>query len=229
MSTNGRNVSAKRQPRRRGNRGRFGTGAKAILMTLVGVAVLGVVFYVSNSGEEGLGSALAGRYPYEVGDPGPGEVAPPVNLPTADGGTFELASLRGESVLLYFQEGAMCQPCWDQLRDIERQWNEFEALGIDRIISITTDPLGVLSRKGAVEALETPLLSDSDLTVSNAYTTNRYGMMGRGYNGHSFVLVDPDGVIRWRADYGGPPEYTMYLPVQNLLGDLRRGLERAEN
>ena len=31
-------------------------------------------------------------------------------------------------------------------------------------------------------------------------------MMGDMRDGHSFVLVGPDGVIRWRADYGGSPQ-----------------------
>ena len=222
MSTKGRKASAR--PRSRG-RGRLGTGAKAILIALAGVAALGVIFFVSNGGREGAGAALAGRYPFVVGDPGPGELAPPMSLPVAGGGTFDLEALRGETVLLYFQEGAMCQPCWDQLRDIERQWDRFEEMGIDRIVSISTDPLGVLERKGAIEDLSTPLLSDSDVRVSSAYTTNQYGMMGRGYNGHSFIVVGRDGVILWRADYGGPPQYTMYLPVPDLLSDMRRGLE----
>lgn len=224
MSTKGRKVGSRR---RSGSRGRFSTGAKAILITLAGVVALGVIFYVSNGGREGAGNALAGRYPFVVGDPGPGEVAPPMNLPVAGGGTFELEALRNETVLLYFQEGAMCQPCWDQLRDIESQWGRFEALGVDRIVSISTDPLGVLERKGAIEGLSTPLLSDSGVRVSSTYTTNKYGMMGRGYNGHSFIVVGPDGVILWRADYGGPPQYTMYLPVADLLSDMRPGLQRA--
>lgn len=226
MSTNARKASAGQKSR---SRGRFGTGAKAILLTLVGVASLGAIFFISNGGREGAGTALAGRYPFVVGDPGPGGAAPPLNLPVAGGGTFDLQAARGETVLLYFQEGAMCQPCWDQLSDIERRWDRFDEMGIDRIVSISTDPLGVLSRKGTIEGLSTPLLSDSDVRVSSSYTTNQYGMMGRGYNGHSFIVVGPDGVILWRADYGGPPQYTMYVPVPELLSDMSRGLQGAQN
>jgi peroxiredoxin Q/BCP len=31
-------------------------------------------------------------------------------------------------------------------------------------------------------------------------------------------------MIRWRADYGGAPHYTMYVPSSDLLADLRAGL-----
>lgn len=40
-------------------------------------------------------------------------------------------------------------------------------------------------------------------------------------NGHSFILVNKEGVITWRRDYGGAPRYTMFVPVPNLLADLK--------
>jgi peroxiredoxin Q/BCP len=45
-------------------------------------------------------------------------------------------------------------------------------------------------------------------------------MMGDMRDGHSFILVGPDGTIRWRADYGGEPDYTMFLPTAKMLTDL---------
>ena len=43
-------------------------------------------------------------------------------------------------------------------------------------------------------------------------------MMGNSRNGHSFVLVGPDGQISWRADYGGAPDYTVTAtPVSNVV------------
>jgi peroxiredoxin Q/BCP len=77
------------------------------------------------------------------------------------------------------------------------------------------------------EGLTIPVLSDPNLSVSKAYTANLYGMMGPGCDGHSFLVVGPDGRIEWRADYGGAPNYTMYLPVPNLLADIQVGLQRT--
>jgi len=50
--------------------------------------------------------------------------------------------------------------------------------------------------------------------------------MGDDRDGHSFILVGPDGTIRWRADYGGAPKYSMYVPVQRLLADLASGTKQ---
>lgn len=127
-------------------------------------------------------------------------------------------------MLLYFQEGVGCQPCWDQLKDIDQNAAPFRVLGIDRIVTITGDPLDALGQKVADERLSTPVLSDPGLRVSKTYDANHYGMMGTSADGHTFVLINPDGTIAWRADYGGAPDFTMFVPVSNLLADLRKGL-----
>lgn len=198
------------------------------IAAVVGVAAVAALFAVFASASSSPGDGGGGAYPYAVGDPGPGEPAPPMRLPATDGSTFDLADQSGERVMLYFQEGVMCQPCWDQLRDIEARWDDFEALGIDRVVSITSDPLDVLEDKVDLEDLATPLLSDPGVEVSATYEANRYGMMGTSMNGHSFVIVGPDGTIEWRGDYGGPPDYTMWLPVDALLADLDEGLNGAD-
>jgi len=185
---------------------------------LVIAAFIAVLWYIHQD------SSAAGRYAYEVGRPGPGEMAPPIRLPTTRGMTFDLAAQRGKTVLIYFQEGITCQPCWDQLIDIEKNFSKFREAGIDTLVTITTDSLDLLKQKVSDEGLSMPVLSDASLAVSKAYTATRYGMMGQSRDGHSFIAVGPDGHIRWRADYGGAPNYTMYLPVPNLLADISRGL-----
>ena len=52
-----------------------------------------------------------------------------------------------------------------------------------------------------------------ELSVSKTHGTYGYGMMGGFPNGRSLILVGPSGKIRWRADYGGEPKYTMYVPL----------------
>lgn len=226
----GRQDSGSQADAGRRGRSRARRLAGAFLM-VGGVLVILAAIYFSNSKSKV--PALAGQYRFVVGSPGPGAVAPPIRLPSTSGGVFDLQSLRGKTVLLYFQEGVMCQPCWDQLKQIEASWSEFRALGMDTIASITTDPLEASKKKVADDRLTTPILSDPDPmfrpqdSVQEAYQTNRYGMMGRMHSGHTFIVVGPDGKIRWRADYGGAPDFTMYLPVPNLLADMQKGLEKA--
>ena len=204
------------------------------MVIVVGVAIiaLGAIFFLTTLNHQGgpsAGTGQAGQYAFQVGKPGPGEQAPSIVLPSTTGGIFDLASMRGKTVLLYFQEGLTCQPCWDQLKDIQTHISQFRALGIDQVVSITTDPLDALQQKVSDEGLTIPVLSDPRLAVSSTYTANGYGMMGGSRDGHTFIVVGPDGIIKWRADYGGAPNYTMYVPVSNLIADIRAGLKRTSS
>jgi peroxiredoxin len=204
---------------------------------VVGAAVvaLAVVFVLGSSGgssagdRDARGGGQAGQFAFDVGDPGPGETAPTFRLSSTSGGSFDLGAQRGKRVLLYFQEGIMCQPCWDQIVDLEAKPGRLRALGIDAMVSITTDPLDQLEQKQADDGFSTPVLSDPDLSVSKAYSANQYGMMGTSRDGHSFIVVGPDGRIEYRADYGGPPDHTMYVPPENLLADIRKGMRASES
>ncbi len=202
----------------------FRTGVRVAVFIGVAIVLLGVIYFLN----AGVGSPArtnsASNYPFVVGNPGPGEQAPPIRLQSTDGSAFDLASLRGKTVLLFFQEGLACQPCWDQIKDIESNMKQFQSLGIDTMVSVTSDPLDALKQKVADEGLSTPILSDPNLAVSRTYDANKYGMMGESSDGHSFIVVGPDGRIKWRADFGGAPNYTMYVPISTLLADMKEGL-----
>ena len=216
------------QRRKPGGRRRIPALAWVAVALVGGLAGLWWIFTASQAPVPA-GTAAAGgtnaSFPYAVGDPGPGEPAVPFELPSTAGDMLALEEYRGETVLLYFQEGLMCQPCWDQMRDIEARWPDLAALDIDSMVTVTTDPIDALRQKVQLEGLERPVVSDPDLAVSRAYDTNAYGMMGDSRNGHTFMVVGPDGEIRWRADYGGAPKFTMFVPVDVLVDDLRRGLD----
>jgi peroxiredoxin len=195
-----------------------------VIGAVVVLALIGLfAIYQANSAP-----GAPGTDRYQVGSPGIGELAPDfllpdVTAPAAAGGlpaTVQLSDYRGTSVLLYFHEGLGCQPCWDQIQDLV-QPGTLASLGADELLSITTGPLDLVAQKMRDEGLTTPALVDTDLRVSSEYETNQYGMMGTSTNGHTFILVGPDGVIGWRADYGGAPRYTMYVPVDQLRADLQ--------
>ena len=214
-----------RRPRPKGRRGFRLSPAWVVLgvVALLAIVVAGILVYTSN----GSGGQQASPYPYSVGSPGPGAQAPPIQLAATDGSRFDLAASRGKTVVLYFQEGVGCEPCWTQIKDIQSNFSQLQALGVDQVVTITGDPMDALKQKAALEGITSPVLSDPGLRVSSTYSANQYGMMGTSADGHTFIVVGPDGVIRWRADYGGAPKYTMYLPVPSLVADMRRGLAKS--
>ena len=195
---------------------------RILIIATAAIIALAVLFAIySNASNNTDADGTTARESYDVGSPGIGKDAPGFSLQSATGGTVNLSDYRGRNVLLYFQEGLMCQPCWDQITDLEKSSEMVKAAGVDEIVSITTDPSNLVAQKVEDQGIDsTPVLSDPDLAVSRKYSTNQYGMMGGSRNGHSFILVGPDGRIQWRADYGGAPDYTMYIPVKRLLADL---------
>lgn len=207
-------------------------GGVAVAAVIAGLYALSAVGGPSRSGTDaaGAGGRSGGSgYKSAVGLPGPGKPAPPIKLASTTGTTFDLGAYKGkETVLLYFQEGLMCQPCWDQIVAIERELPKFKALGVGPMITITGDPLNLIEQKVADEGIRSPVLTDPGYTVSDAYDARSYGMMGGQMAGHSFILVGKDGRIMWRADYGGAPDYTMFVPTDALLADLRQGLKKAK-
>jgi peroxiredoxin len=206
-------VAAARREQRSG-------GARAwVVAAVVVLLVLGGLYALHQSSTSSAGMADPGRY--DVGSPGPGEEAPDFTLRGTNGQEVTLSDFRGENVLLYFHEGLGCQPCWDQIRDLEAATPQLEDAGVDRLVSITSAPQDLLVQKMDDDDLESLALADPKLAVIEAYEANQYGMMGDSTAGHSFILVNGEGGIVWRADYGGAPNYTMYLPVATVLADLQ--------
>jgi peroxiredoxin len=157
---------------------------------------------------------------YAVGSPGVGELAPGFSLESTTGSTVELSDYNGKSVLLYFHEGLGCQPCWDQMGDLDTATDQLTAAGIDDVVAITSGPIDLIAQKMDDDGLFSLALADTKMDVIKEYGANDYGMMGDSRAGHSFILVGPDGTIQWRADYGGSPDYTMYVSVADLLSDM---------
>ncbi len=212
-------AAAARQAQRRVDRRR-----RIGVLAAVAIVALGVVaglygLYRHNASQ----ARTPGAYPYQVGSPGPGRAAPAFSLAASTGGQVSLSAYRGKGVLLFFQEGLTCQPCWNQIADLQKHAAQLRAAGIGQIISITGDPIGPIAQKTRDMGLTIPVLSDPGLAVSGQYHANSFGMMGAGRDGHTFILVGPNGVIRWRADYGGAPKYIMFLPTASLLADIRAG------
>ncbi|MCZ2404445.1 redoxin domain-containing protein [Paenarthrobacter sp. Z7-10] len=207
------------QQRRTRRSGLLWAALAAVVAAVIAAVVL-VNLNTHSAAPTGAGKTAAG---YAVGNPGPGAQAPAFSIPSTTGGTVNLSDYRGKTVLLYFHEGLGCQPCWDQIRDLDAAKTQLHSAGIDQVLTITSGPVNLIAQKMTDDKLTATALADTKLDVSRTYGANQFGMMGDSRDGHSFILVGPDGRIQWRADYGGAPDYTMYVPVAKILTDLQAG------
>ena len=141
--------------------------------------------------------------------------APDITLTDTSGKQVQLADRRGQNVLLYFSEGAGCQSCLVQMVGIEKDAG-FAKDGLT-VLPIVMNSREQIMKDMAANGVKTPFLLD-DGTVSKAYGTLGKGMHA-GLPGHSFVLIDNDGVQRWYGEYP-----SMWLAPQELLTQVRKHL-----
>jgi len=134
--------------------------------------------------------------------------ATPFTLPTSDGQTVSLSDFAGTPVILYFNEGAGCDSCLQQMAYIEKEPG-FEEAGIT-VLPIVMNTADQINADAARLGVQSAFLLD-DGTVSEAYGTLGTGMH-EGLPGHGFVLIDADGMQRW---YGNYP--SMWLDPKVLL------------
>lgn len=115
----------------------------------------------------------------------------------------------------------------EQIVDLEND-PAFQELGVG-FVSIALDPLTELGAgRQEYGITSTPLLSDAGGTVSQAYDVLKWAIPS-GEPGHTFVLVDRNGEVVWIKDYGAPdnPDRTMYVPVEELVREIRTQLQQA--
>jgi peroxiredoxin len=112
--------------------------------------------------------------------------------------------------LLFFSEGVMCQSCLEQIQSLERISGQIAKRHL-ALVSITPDSPAELRQAVAEYKIHTPLLTDESRRMSTDYDVLGLGMHA-DMPGHTFILVDQNGKIRWRHDYT-----KMFVPTNELL------------
>ncbi|MDP3987547.1 MAG: redoxin domain-containing protein [Candidatus Levybacteria bacterium] len=132
-----------------------------------------------------------------------GKPAPDFTLESYDGKKYTLSSLKGKNVVLFFSEGLMCYPaCWDQIAAFGKD-NRF---GGEDTIALTIVNDKKEDWKNAIDKMpelaKATVIFDTDRIVSQAYgVLSLPSSMHRGQlPGHTYVVVDKNGVIRFEQD-----------------------------
>jgi peroxiredoxin len=112
-----------------------------------------------------------------------------------------------------------------QIVDLEDD-SEFTGLDVE-LVSIAFDSPEVLAAAGAEFGVgPTPLLSDPDGSVSEAYDVLQWAV-ATGEPGHTFVLVDRNGEVAWVQDYGAPENRgVMYVETFEIAAEVAEALDR---
>jgi peroxiredoxin Q/BCP len=116
---------------------------------------------------------------------------------------ISLKSLKGKKVVLFFNEGITCYPaCWNQIaalgKDSELNNDQVTTLSI---VPNRADDWDSAFTKQPELATET-ILYDTDLKMSKAYgVTELESSMHKDFQpGHTYIILDTDGVVRYTYD-----------------------------
>ncbi|WP_068148472.1 thioredoxin-dependent thiol peroxidase [Rhodococcoides corynebacterioides] len=127
----------------------------------------------------------------------PGDPAPALSLPDADGTTVSLADYRGKRVVVYFYPAAGTPGCTKQACDFRDSLAQLNDAGLE-VLGVSPDKPAKLAKFRDEEELTFPLLSDPDKTTLEAWGAfgekTMYGKTVRGVIRSTFV-IDPDGAV----------------------------------
>jgi len=127
----------------------------------------------------------------------PGDPAPALSLPDADGTTVSLADYRGKRVVVYFYPAAGTPGCTKQACDFRDSLAQLNDAGLE-VLGVSPDKPAKLAKFRDEEGLTFPLLSDPDKTTLEAWGAfgekTMYGKTVRGVIRSTFV-IDPDGAV----------------------------------
>jgi peroxiredoxin len=95
----------------------------------------------------------------------------------------------------------------------------FRKLGVT-MLSISPDSTSDWAAQAEELGITTPTLSDADNRVAARYDVLQWAA-ATGEPGHTFILVDEGGTVRWIRDYGAPENGgLMYVPPEQLVPEI---------
>jgi peroxiredoxin Q/BCP len=127
----------------------------------------------------------------------PGDPAPDLTLPDADGKPVSLADYRGRRVVVYFYPAAATPGCTKQACDFRDSLTALDAAGL-AVLGVSPDPQAKLATFRDAEGLTFPLLSDPHREVLTAWGAfgekTLYGRTVQGVIRSTFV-IDTEGRV----------------------------------
>jgi len=186
------------------------TNISIITSVSIAVIVIGGSYLVNRGGSTpvdntaGIDSMHGGAAVYsELPSNLVGQPAPAFSLQDVNGKEFSTQNLKGKNIVLFFNEGLMCYPaCWNQIVALatDSRFNSADTVAFSVVIDPVSDWQSAIRKMPDLG--KATVLFDNDKSVSQAFgmLTVKSSMHYGSYPGHSFVLIDKKGIVRFIFD-----------------------------
>ncbi|MEK7139630.1 MAG: redoxin domain-containing protein [Patescibacteria group bacterium] len=128
-----------------------------------------------------------------------GQPAPSFTLTDRSGQVYNNETSKGKNVVLFFNEGLMCYPaCWNQIAQLAEDDRFTDQTTV--VLSVVVDPMKDWQRAvdKMPELAKATVVFDTNKKVSAAFgvLTTPSSMHFGSLPGHSYVVIDQDGIVR---------------------------------
>lgn len=179
-----------------------------LTIAIIAVVVLGLGYWIVKSSPQNTNrtSAVDSMHGGSPGAPISAELSalvdkpmPDIELSDKDGNTFTPADFRGRHTVLFFNEGLMCYPaCWNQIASFgsDQRFNSGDVQAISVVVDSARDWQQAIAKMPELARATTMFDSGASASRQMGILTTNSSMHRGLLPGHTYVLVDKDGIVR---------------------------------
>lgn len=132
-----------------------------------------------------------------------GKPMPAIQLTDKDGKTFNPADAKGKYTVLFFNEGLMCYPaCWNQISAFggDPRFNSDNIQAISVVVDSTTEWQKAIAKMPELAKATTMFDTGANASRQLGMLTTASSMHKGSLPGHSYVVIDKEGIVRYVLD-----------------------------
>lgn len=132
-----------------------------------------------------------------------GKPMPDIQLKDKEGKLYTSANFKGKNTVLFFNEGLMCYPgCWNQIAAFgtDERFNTSEVQAISVVVDSASDWQRAIEKMPKLAQANTMFDAGASASSQLGMLTTASSMHRGSLPGHTYVLIDKDGIVRFVFD-----------------------------
>ncbi len=158
---------------------------------------------LATAGVDNMHGASAGAPTSEQLNSLVGNPMPDIQLSDKDGKIYTAADFKGKNTVLFFNEGLMCYPaCWNQIASFgsDERFNSAQIQAISVVVDSAKDWKTAIAKMPQLAKATTMFDTNASASGRLGLLTTASSMHRGSLPGHTYVLVDKDGLVRYVFD-----------------------------